>query len=343
MKKRRVLLQRFVAPVIPILVVAAVLAGCASRGAEWNIQNPYADVDWRRYQQHKANFHTHTTMSDGTGTPQGVIDRYHTLGYTILALTDHDTMSTERTTWPWQTFDRDPKTLGMLAIEGNEISRAHHIGSYFNDYGGADVDSEDAVIQEIGRRGGLAILFHPGRCTKPVEWYVEMYRAYPHLIGFEIYNQVDRYPHDRKTWDAILTDIVTERPVWGFSNDDMHNPDTQLGRNWNVMLLPELSVEWVRWSIENGAFFFVHASDDGTTPSTIKSITVDSQQGIIYIDATGHEIIDWISKGRMVHRGDRVNLFELQGLGGYIRAEIHSTDGGSIVGTQPFLIQPSAR
>ena len=72
MKEGGGLLRRFVAAVIPILVVAAVLTGCASRGAEWNIQNPYAGVDWTRYQQHKANFHTHTTMSDGSGTPYRV-------------------------------------------------------------------------------------------------------------------------------------------------------------------------------------------------------------------------------------------------------------------------------
>jgi predicted metal-dependent phosphoesterase TrpH len=180
-------------------------------------------------------------MSDGSGTPQVVIDRYHALGYTILALTDEDTMGTECTTWPWQAFDRDPETLAMVAIEGNEISRVDNIGSYFNDYGDADIDSEDAVIKEIGRRGGLAVLFHPGRYTKPMKWYLKMYRAYPHLIALEIYNLGDRYPNDRKTWDAILTDIGTERPVWGVSNDDMHNPRTQLGRNWNIMLLPELS------------------------------------------------------------------------------------------------------
>jgi hypothetical protein len=344
-KESRCLLSRFVAAVIPILIVAAGLTGCASRGAKWNIQNPYAGIDWAKYQQHKANFHTHTTLSDGSGTPQEVIDRYHALGYTILALTDHDTMGTGRTTWPWQAFDRDPKTLGMVAIEGSEISRVHHIGSYFNDYGDVGVDSENAVIKEIGRRGGLAVMFHPGRYWKPVEWYVEMYRAYPQLIGFEIYNQGDRYPNDRKTWDAILTDIVTERPVWGFSNDDMHNPGTQLGHNWNVMLLPELEVEWVRRGMENGAFFFVYAPDDhnGALLPVIKSITVDLQKGVINIDATGYEKIEWISQGVIVHRGDRVNLSELSNLGGYIRAEIRGANSGSIVGTQPFRIQTPAK
>jgi len=357
MKERNDFLRGFVAAVIPILIVAAVLTGCTSRQLkwsilEWNILNPYAGVDWTKYQQHKANFHTHTTMSDGRRTPQEVIDHYHALGYTILALTDHDTMGPlkdrdhperHKTTWPWQLFDRDPEALGMVAIEGNEISRRHHIGSYFIDYGDADAESEDVVIKEIGRRGGLAVLLHPGKFKKPVEWYLKMYRAYPHLIGFEIYNLWDRYPKDRKTWDAILTNIVTERPVWGFSNDDMHSPKTQLGLSWNIMLLPDLSPEWVRRAMENGIFFFVYAPNGhhGPTPAVIKSITVNPQNGTIHIDVTGHERIDWISKGKIVHRGDHVNLFELQGLGGYIRAEIHAADGGPIVGTQPFRIQPS--
>jgi hypothetical protein len=91
-------------------------------------------------------------------------------------------------------------------------------------------------------------------------------------------------------------------------------------------------------------FFFVYAPNGhgGPTPRLIESIAVDRQNGTIHIDATGHERIDWISKGKIVHNGDRVNLSEVQGLGGYIRAEIHAANGGPIVGTQPFRIQPSA-
>jgi len=250
-------------------------------------------------------------------------------------------MSPEHTTWPWLAFERDPETIGMVAIEGNEISLKHHIGSYFNDYGDSSIDSEDIAIEEIGRRSGLAVLFHPGRYKMPVDWYTGMFRTYSHLIGLEVYNQGDRYSGDRKTWDAILTGIVTERPIWGFSNDDMHNPQTQLGRNWNIMLLPELSSEWVRRGMKNGMFFFVYAPDghDGTTPPVIKSITVDSQKGTIHIAASGYENIEWISDGKVVHRGDRVSLSELSGLGGYIRAVIHAEDSGSVVGTQPFRIQ----
>jgi hypothetical protein len=347
-------LRAFASRVLPILFVVGLLAGCTTgRPAEWDIQNPYASVNWTTWQQHKANFHTHTTFSDGRATPPQVIDAYRDLGYAILALTDHDTVGPDRsrehperhkTTWPWEAFDRDPKAMGMVAIQGNEISRVHHTGSLFNDYGDAEVESEEAAIEQIGRRNGLAMLYHPGRYQRTVDWYVQMYRTYPHLVGLEVYNQGDRYPEDRKKWDAILTAMAGQRPVWGFSNDDMHNPATQLGRNWNIMLLPELSSEAVRQAMQNGTFFFVYAPQGhaGSTPPAIQSITVDARSGAIRIRATGHDRIEWISEGRIVHQGDQVNLGELADLGGYIRAKVHAIDGQAVVGTQPFHVQPPA-
>jgi len=83
-------LLRFLTVFILILIVVGLLTGCVNRRPQWSIQDPYSSVDWTRHQQYKANFHTHTTMSDGGGTPQAVIDRYSELGYTILALTDHE-------------------------------------------------------------------------------------------------------------------------------------------------------------------------------------------------------------------------------------------------------------
>lgn len=350
MKKPRTCLIRIAA--VGVILCVAVLAGCAN--AQWDIQNPYAGVDWNRHRQYKANLHTHTTMSDGEAEPGAVIDRYAELGYAILALTDHDTMvpatgsnesGRHRTTWPWEAFDRDPEALGMLAVEGNEISRVHHIGSYFNDYGDPDVLSADVALGEIGRRGGLAVLFHPGRYDKPVKWYADRYRAHPGLVGIEIFNQGDRYPNDRDRWDSILVAVIDERPVWGFSNDDMHDPATQLGRSWNIMLLPELSTEWVRRAMETGRFLYCHAphGHEGPAPPRIESVKVDSRRGVIHIQATGHERIEWISGGALVQRGDSIELSKSPGIEGYVRAVVYARDGVSLVGTQPFRVRHRAK
>ena len=85
------------------------------------IDNPYKDVNWATFGRHKGNFHTHTTQSDGSMSPGTVIDQYKQLGYSVLALTDHNTV-----TYPWATYGRDPVQLGMVDVQGNELSNGHH-------------------------------------------------------------------------------------------------------------------------------------------------------------------------------------------------------------------------
>lgn len=352
---------------VPIAVLL-LLAGPAAVAAEWVIGNPYAAVDWERDGRYKANLHTHTTVSDGQLNPHDVVDMYHRLGYRILSLTDHNAV-----TYPWERFEslrpsdrsrraleeghhgirdltyenRDPAALGMIAIEGNELSSHHHMGSYFCDHN--NTTTEEASLEAIGRKNGLAVLFHPGRYTAPgsapaprsVEWYANLYRLYPWLIGMEVFNAGDRYPLDRDTWDAVLTEVLPERTIWGFSNDDMHSA-SRAGFNWNVFLLPELTEAAVRAAMESGAFLFVHAprGHPGPPAPEVRSIAVDPERGVIEIRAEGHDRIEWISEGRVVHWGDRVELRALEGPGRYIRAMIHAPgDMAPVVGTQPFEIR----
>lgn len=132
-------------------------------GRAYVYYNPYEDVDWETYGQYKANFHAHTNQSDGSFTPDEVIDKYHGAGYKILDLTDHDSYGYNAdTTWPWTKWDRNPEELGMLAIEGNELSNTDHIGSLFNDYGGPRAGEEELALQKVRERNGLAIMHHPG-------------------------------------------------------------------------------------------------------------------------------------------------------------------------------------
>jgi hypothetical protein len=228
----------------------------------------------------------------------------------------------------------------MVAIEGNEITRAHHIGSYFNDYGDANLKSENQALEQIGRRKGLAVFFHPGRHGMPAEWYVDFFRRFDHLVGLEVYNQGDRYPKDRETWDKILTVLSPSRKVWGFANDDMHKPLTHLGRSWNVLILPELSSKQVRRAIEKGNFLFVYApmGPAGPPPPVIEAITVDANAGSLFVQTSGHEAVIWISRGEIIGRSERLELTGLLTMDGYVRAEVHGSHG-IVVGTQPFGIK----
>lgn len=306
------------------------------------IDNPYAGIDWATVERHRANFHTHTTESDGKASPDAVIDRYHTLGYHVLALTDHDTKGPAKTTWPWSRFNRDPAELGIVAIEGNELSRHHHTGSYFSSYGDPNVANEHDALEQVGQHHGVAVFFHPGRYDKPVSWYVEMYRKFDFLVGFEVFNQRDRYPGDRALWDKVLTEVMPDRPVWGFSNDDMHVPDSHLGYSWNMMLLDELGEQPVRIAMETGRFYFVHCPNGpkGQPAPVIHSIEIDNQANTITIDASGQDEIRWVSQGKQVAEGPTINLKDTAEVQGYVRAELLRADG-TFVGTQPFALHPN--
>lgn len=319
------------------------LTGCAT-GVK--VGNPYAGVNWNRVEQHKANLHTHTTQSDGKVETAAVIDMYHEQGYTVLALTDHDTKGPEGTTWPWSDFGRDPKQLGMVAVEGNEVSKLHHLNGFFCNYGDADVESEEIAIQEIGKLGGCVMINHPGRYTKrkqgpkkrELAWYIDLLKRYDHILGLEIYNQKDRCPNDRELWDAALVELLPERNVWGFGNDDMHEPQKSFAFSWNVMLLPELTPEQVRDAMENGRFFYAHSpkGKDGPQAPVIDKIVVNKRAGTISIEARNSERIEWVADGEVVHQGGQIDLKTVPEAK-YVRAVVYGPDGIR-VGTQPFAL-----
>ncbi|QGY47300.1 hypothetical protein GM418_27630 [Maribellus comscasis] len=347
---------------IMIITSGFIFSGCSSK---WEINNPYENVDWENHSKYKANLHTHTTRSDGRMSPQKVVDSYHSLGYKILAITDHNEV-----TYPWTNFsemlpgesaherlergditsdelvfeNRNPAEMEIFAIQGNEVSAPHHTGSYFSDYQQQPGD-ENIALGEIGKKNGLALLNHPGRYTARnpekynVSWYVDIFNSYDFLTGMEVYNQGDRYPHDRELWDKVLKKTMPGRNVWGYSNDDFHAGMERLGRNWNVFILPELNEEWIRIGMLEGRFFYVYAVNghNGTEVPDIKSIEVNSKKATIEIVSSGQDSIRWISGSNIVGRGGRLSLSEIPELSGYVRAEIFGPE--SVTGTQPFGIR----
>lgn len=344
-----------------ILLIIFSLASCTPR---WHIVNPYENVDWETYTQYKANFHTHTTVSDGAMNPHEVVDRYHELGYDILAITDHNSV-----TYPWTGFQqmeassrsrerkesnpdlmpeslvfesRNPVVLDMIDIEANELSRHHHIGSFFNNTNRTSTEIES--LEETAVKNGITMLYHPGRYqgrdpeTYNLKWYLELYESFDHLFGMEVYNQGDRYPQDRLLWDSVLTTTMPDRPVWGYSNDDMHRL-SHLGRNWNMLILSELTHDMVRTGMESGVSYFIYAPNghDGEEPPIIKSIKVNNRKGVIEISAAGYDSIKWISGGEIINEGSQINLNELDESYIYVRAKLYGSDE-TVAGTQPFGI-----
>lgn len=335
--------------------------------------NPYAEIDWNTINQYKSNFHTHTTQSNDPVshfTTTYVVDKYHGAGYKILSLTDHDYCA-----YPWTLFPqfktgiaaRNPETLGMLAVPGNELSKdntnswSERTGGQFNhhnDFFTGRQGQEFASLQEsyayTYALGGMQIINHPGQywnlgttysetAKDGPGWHATNFKTYPSLVGLEVYNQGDRRSNDRILWDQILDRTMPTRPVYGYSGDDTHN-DEQLFRNYNFMLMEELTTEELKDAMRKGESYFCYekaGSGEAKAPR-ITSIVVDEEAQTITIEADG--FIQWIygtdktSTAESSRRNTVIgigNTFSYKGFqGSYVRAFITNAYGETC--TQPI-------
>ena len=103
---------------IAIVCVVAMLAGvfstvgfAASEDIDYEITNPYANVDWS-WDKYKADLHTHTTASDGDSTLKEMLEVNYDYGFDIYAVSDHGT-----TSYSWTQQEVIPAIKVFLGIK----------------------------------------------------------------------------------------------------------------------------------------------------------------------------------------------------------------------------------
>jgi hypothetical protein len=388
-----------------VLLLVGVFCGSRAFAQRPEVTNPYERVDWATFSHYKADLHVHTIQSDGCHHPEEVVRVYREAGFSILAITDHDSVSPNQcpardaaspqqisiglfteapspypdprpanfpadTTWPWTDYGApSPAELGILGIEGVELTCGHHRNAFFIDYGVIEpcAPSINEQFQEVARRGGLAFINHPEPRFK--EWYYELYRdnSADYLVGLEISRGVD---DATAVWDQLLADLMPSRPVWGFATADMHLfKETQFA--FTVFLLDELTMEETKEAMRAGRFYSVvgpgtmdlrevgRAAYDGTYPE-LRSISVDRDAAEISIDAANYDEIVWITgrsawryrldpekgvtwpAGEIIHRGAIFNYSNTEASLPYVRAELwRDTENGPVrLLLNPFALVP---
>ncbi len=117
----------------------------------------------------RADLHLHTTFSDGTSTPEEVLN--FCLSRTelrVLAITDHDTI--DGALRARRFADEHPDVFsGMQVIVGEEVSTrdGHVIGLFLEEWIPPGMDAAHTVAA-IHRQGGIAIAAHP--YTNLMKW-----------------------------------------------------------------------------------------------------------------------------------------------------------------------------
>lgn len=248
---------------------------------DYIINNPYESVDWANYDQYKADFHAHSTNSDGGNLTSEMVEDHYAKDFDILAMTDHNYV-----TRGWENADKGAMSLerkqeieagvgrdgrGMLDFSySNEQSRIDHINTFLTDWNNSEGATMADTLFQAESRGGFSHINHMGRYTgyrngpqishdpANIQKYVDLLDVYRSCVGMEIINKIDNESrYDRALWDNILQVMLPQgRQVWGFSNDDTHSLNAT-GYSFNMMLMPELSIPATRWSMENGTFYAV--------------------------------------------------------------------------------------
>jgi hypothetical protein len=209
--------------------------------------NPFS----RSGRWHKANFHSHTTTSDGDASIAHRVRQYAKAGYSVLAITDHR-----------QTNDVTGLTSKeLLVISGMEYHpRCSTRGGGYHlvaldvphGFGFAEEYPPDAnsCIQAVKKAGGHTILGHPFWCGLRHDQIA----CLKDIIALEVFNsQCDRVGRgeSNEAWSNLL-DSGRALPV--VAVDDTHDaPDLFFG--WTMLKLRQLSVPAVIEAVQTGCSY----------------------------------------------------------------------------------------
>ncbi len=221
--------------------------------------NPF-DVDgvWL-----KSAFHTHTARSDGELDPAAHVRHHEWMGFDVVAITDH-----------W-TLTHEPSTDHILVITGAELAA--------DPYGDALADSEilaigisdipedpggdrakwgpidaytyktfpdlSAAARCIADQGGVSFIAHPYWSGMPLDTLMAVEGAH----GIELFNSSAQRENARGdssyVWDLCLD---RGKRFWAFGTDDCHYPGFDIGDAWTMVRAAERSEAAVLEALRQG-------------------------------------------------------------------------------------------
>ncbi|MBP3329278.1 MAG: hypothetical protein J6L89_00435 [Clostridia bacterium] len=247
----------------------------------------------------------------------------------------------------------DTHINGFFMREGEEYGQAR-MGVY-GDY--------ETVAEKVGEAGGITFLDHvgeyvgcendPERASQP--YYINklsnIFLNNPSCVGMDVNSGVNNHTkYDYILWDNVLkTTIPYGRNVYAFTFSDGHKID-QYNRNYTYMLMPELTTEALRTSMETGAFFacshYARADlgdefngEEYETPY-VSVLDVSQERDTISFNAQNFDYVRWYSDGEIIAEGENLTYLDLNAyedkLGCYVRFTL--TGPGGILYSQAFPI-----
>lgn len=272
----------------------------------------------------KANFHTHTTMSDGRKTPAEAMTMYRSAGYDVLALTDH-----RKVTAP------DPADIpeGLILIPGIELDfmlpeqAVHIIGLGMSErivFAWQPLGTPQQAIDAIRDCGGEAVLAHPAWSLNTPTFMASL----KNVLATEIWNSVSTIPYNAARADSSsLLDVLCAStgctlPV--FASDDTHFYGAEFAVAATMIQADARTPEAVMAALRAGRFY----ATQGPTFRQIEivdgevRVTCSPAETIIFYSAlpwsdhrvrTGHNMTESVYRLERDEKFIRVQIIDAQG------------------------------
>lgn len=288
----------------------------------FTIKNPYN----RAGTYYKAQLHVHSTNSDGDLSPDELASTYKELGYTFLAITDHDKLTL------YSSDDPD-----FILISGEEMTHSrpfwplgHHISRLFVDKRPIR-GSLQAKIDQTHSRGGMIVINHPSFIGNlgTQKWIPEQLIQVKNFYLMEIANHYTTTVDNIYYWHGLMKKFGSQRPIWAVGSDDTHRKE-DIDQNYIMVQVEEVSQAGLAKALLAGNFyptqgptFKLNVSDRHLTVCT------NPNTKITFVDASlkiRKEITDTQAK------------YQFNGDEGFIRVEIEEIATGKKAWSQPLWI-----
>ncbi len=213
----------------------------------------------------KTALHTHTIRSDGELTPESHVLHHEWMGFDVVTITDHWTLTSRPSTEHTMVIQgaelaADPLAKGryteILAIGIDDIPEdpggdRDHWGPIDN-YHFKTFPDLSAAAANINEQGGVAFVAHPYWSGLPPEVVLEA-RG---VAGFELYNASAERETGRGD-SSYVWDLALDRGqlLFGIATDDCHYPGFDIGDGWTMVRAAERTQDAVLAALSTGSFY----------------------------------------------------------------------------------------
>ena len=209
----------------------------------------------------KGNIHAHTTVTDGTVTPEKQAEDYRAQGYDFLALTDHNVMPTHAALnredflmlpgWERDIPYGTTKCIHLVGLFPEDTPDDAYVK---RERGNPDTMSMQDLVDEMKREGQFVVLAHPVWSRMEPEEI----RALHGFDAIEVFNtgteRLCHAGHAEVHWDMLLRE---GRPVLGVACDDTHGKTARSDRfaGWMMVNAPKLDRASILEALREGNYY----------------------------------------------------------------------------------------